>query len=123
VYKRLLLDGAVFTKFGRHGFPHARRVFLTPDASAIAWCAPGAKPTAKDFADGVPLDSLVDISEGPCTPIFMRNKGWYKSPERCFSVVGVTRSLDLEAPDAETLRTWLRALRCWRKFGRDLRYS
>jgi hypothetical protein len=37
LFKRMLLDGKVFRKYGRRGFPHARRVVLSADLRYIMW--------------------------------------------------------------------------------------
>jgi len=119
VYKRTLLTGAVFTKYGRHGFPHARRVWLAPDCRHLLWGPPGPGGRARE-GEAIPVAAIVEVLQGPRTPVFQANRRWYRRAELCLSVVAAARSLDLEAPTQEALREWVLALRCLRRYGEHI---
>jgi len=117
-WKRLLCNGAVMRKYGRHGFPHDRRVVLTPDCRRLVWCAPGAKLdlTALPDGEGIRAGAVVAIVDGVSTPVFRKNAGWYKQPGLCFSLVAGDRTLDLEAPTPQAKDDWLTALLAWQRY-------
>lgn len=112
-FKRLLQDGRQFRKYGRRGLPHSRLVFLTPDARTLVWCASGSRNLEKD---GIAVADITDVIEGPNTPIFKKNAGWFKNADCCFSVVSAQRSLDLEAATTEERDEWVKAFLCLRKY-------
>jgi Pleckstrin homology domain len=120
IYKRTLQDGFEARKYGRSGFPHQRRVYLSADCRTLLWGAPGEAPKAtasgKD-GEGIPCNEIQSILLGTQTPVFAKNKGWYRKQDLCFSVVSGARTLDLEAPDQESLQRWVKALKCLKRFG------
>lgn len=114
-FKRLLQDGTAFRKYGHHGFPHMRHVYLSPDARYVLWCSPSTAPS-KNHKDGIAVSDITDVVDGTTTPVFRTNAGWYKHPELCFSLVAASRTLDLEAASAEEKREWMTALLCLKRY-------
>lgn len=121
-WKRMLCSGAVMRKYGRHGFPHDRRVFLTPDCRRLVWVAPGAKVDVSALPDGegIRAGAIVAVVEGVATPVFRKNAGWYRQPSLCFSLVAGDRSLDLEAPTPQAKDDWVTALLAWQRYRQAL---
>jgi hypothetical protein len=45
-----LFEGQSFIKYGRHGKPHTRVVYLSKDSEEVVWCIRGEKDKAKGIA-------------------------------------------------------------------------
>lgn len=112
-FKRMLTDGAVFRKYGRYGLPHNRLVFYNPDTRMLVWCAPGARNGEKE---GMLVRDILEVVEGPESPIFKKNAGWWKRTDCCFSVITDKRSLDLEAGSPEEKEEWVKAFLCLKRY-------
>jgi hypothetical protein len=122
-YRHLLQAGATFVKFGRSGFPHRRRVWLTPEMDAIRWGKPGVKdpPPLKqaELAVGkecVRLSDIVDVVDAPSTPVFVRNARSITSADCCFAIAATDRTLDLEADTPEEKAKWVVALLALKRY-------
>lgn len=81
---------SVFLKHGRRGNPHERNVTLEVTGSELKfdWSSGQLKAHKND----------IQLVEGKGTPVFQRPAADKAKPERCFSIVTATRTLDLEAP-------------------------
>jgi hypothetical protein len=122
-YRHLLQAGCTFTKYGRAGFPHKRRVWLTPEMDALRWAKPGGRePPAlrqAELAAGkecIRLSEIVDVMEEPSTPVFLRNARSIGSADCCFAITATDRTLDLEAESPEVKAKWVVALLALKRY-------
>jgi Sec7 domain len=144
-----LRRGALFVKYGRHGAPHLRRVWVTPDIKYIRWASLDrpAKPSAT-----IPITRVERVDEGITTAVFKSNRrrlvrdvkcllqaesvsnyvshmklSQEQAESRCFSIVSSDRTLDLQTLDGSN-EEWLQvfryvqAVRCDQAFCRDRRH-
>jgi hypothetical protein len=118
LFKRMLLDGKVFRKYGRRGFPHARRVVLSADLRYIMWGSPNSSIGSGSGRekDGIAVSDIQAVDEEPSSEIFRKNASWVKHANMCFSLVSATRTLDLEASSVEEKEEWVTALLCLKKY-------
>jgi len=116
--KRLLQDGAVLTKFGRSGYPHARHVWLSDDCEVLRWRKPGAAAAPARAGDDscIRVADIVDVVEGPASAVFQRNLRYVKAAGCCLSVVATARTLDVEAPSEKAREEWATALLALQKY-------
>jgi hypothetical protein len=116
----MLLDGTALMKFGRRGYPHQRHVWLSDSADKIRWRKPNTKPgLAVLDKEVINVSEITDVVQGATTSVFLKNMGYVKNAECCFSIVTAARSLDLEADTPAQAEEWIRAflaLKKYRKF-------
>ena len=93
----------VFVKHGRRGSPHERNVTLEVTGSELKfdWSSGQLKAHKND----------IQLVEGKATPVFQRSTADKAKPERCFSIVTATRTLDLEAPSDQTREYWVMGIK------------
>jgi hypothetical protein len=114
--------GATFWKHGRSGSPHERTVRLEV---FIASSSPRHNNNEEGEGWGHPSDELrfdwgsdrmtLRRSEwklllGKQTEVFLRDTARRSKPELCFSLVGASRTLDLEARNSEQRTLWVEGL-------------
>jgi len=122
-FKRLLQEGAVFTKFGSHGWPHKRFVWLTAEVDAVRWSS-GVGPSAVSLKQSQLLagdhclrtQQLLEVYSEPSTVVMQKNKGYIRDRAKCFSIVTEKRTLDLEADSEERKNQWVLAIQALIKY-------
>lgn len=116
-WKRVLLNGGVFMKYGRSGYPHKRLVWLEEDCEVIRWRKPGSSAGPRDAkTEVIVVADIGEVVEGPSTAVFTRMIKSIASPGCCFSVVSPARTLDLEAPTPAQKEEWVTALLALKKY-------
>jgi hypothetical protein len=116
-WKRVLLEGAVFVKYGRSGYPHKRTVWLDADCEALRWRKPGSAITARnDRSEVILVSEITEVIEGATTPVFGRNNKSITSPEACLSLLSPSRTLDLEATSKAQKEEWVIALLALKRY-------
>lgn len=98
----LMSKGANFLKyrFSSSGAPQKRFIFYESGdgtMGSVYWCEPGKRK--KDKTKCIPLHTVTGLFEENQTKAFKKNikKPTQEQLERCFSIVGKDRTLDLEA--------------------------
>jgi len=104
-----LLQGATFTKYGRSRTPHPRWVWLRLRGSALEVCWAESSRSRKPGC--LPIGSVVDIVVGRQTEVFQRHRLSLPGEDRAFSLLSDSRSLDLEAANAQIAQLWVTTLR------------
>lgn len=102
-----LSGGNVFTKHGRRGKPHARKVWLSDDLEEIWYQDPEQKKRAKKIR----CEAITDVYIGRDTTAVLRRSDIAAVKDAlCFSIVTPSRTLDLEAENPDEVKTWVRFL-------------
>lgn len=104
-----LLQGAAFKKYGRTGAPHQRWVYLRLRGSALELCWAESSRSRK-VSGSLLVAEVVEVVHGRQTEIFQRHRHSLQGEERCFSVVGSARTLDLEAAEPQVAQLWVATL-------------
>lgn len=108
VYKAMLslLNGVVFRKHGRWGFPHARVVWIdaTGDALLLRW-GPVDLGVTNEEAPFVSLEEVQGVEVGRSTKVLIRS-GKAAHAGRYWSILCYKRTLDLEAANNEQAAWW-----------------
>ncbi|KAL1503284.1 hypothetical protein AB1Y20_011337 [Prymnesium parvum] len=122
----MLKAGNIFIKFSQSGAPHDRAVWLSRDMRQIQWAEPGKKNKGilksdsimllnevKGVLQGVKTDLLKHEKEKSITARGFQGKssGIKRfDAECCISILGKTRTLDLQAPSKTLTQNWTAAL-------------
>eukprot|EP00698_Gefionella_okellyi_P000734 TRINITY_DN10667_c0_g1_i1.p1 TRINITY_DN10667_c0_g1~~TRINITY_DN10667_c0_g1_i1.p1 ORF type:complete len:415 (-),score=90.24 TRINITY_DN10667_c0_g1_i1:108-1352(-) len=106
-----LVNGAVMRKHGRKGRPHSRFMYLSHDLMHLSWSRTRRLPLEGQPADRrIRIADVRDVLDGQQTEVFRRT-GRRSMSDRCFSIVTTQRTVDLEAPDAQTRELWSSTMR------------
>lgn len=111
-----LLNGHLFSKHGRSGWPHKRIVWLdvSSDELGLRWGKPedGISyrhlPTAKAAESWMGLGAIQNIARGRQT-LVMKRSGKAAKEELYWSIVSAKRSLDLECASKSECEAWAAA--------------
>eukprot|EP01029_Cantina_marsupialis_P022906 TRINITY_DN562_c0_g1_i1.p1 TRINITY_DN562_c0_g1~~TRINITY_DN562_c0_g1_i1.p1 ORF type:complete len:236 (-),score=41.65 TRINITY_DN562_c0_g1_i1:140-847(-) len=106
IHMPLLLDGLMFRKHGRTGFPHDRFVFLSDDKEKICY---KAKSLLRGRTEEFPLRQCERVIIGQKTPVLERS-GTPENAHLYVSLMFAFDSLDLEAPSRSLRDRWFEAL-------------
>eukprot|EP00357_Protocruzia_adherens_P030422 CAMPEP_0114996366 /NCGR_PEP_ID=MMETSP0216-20121206/14262_1 /TAXON_ID=223996 /ORGANISM="Protocruzia adherens, Strain Boccale" /LENGTH=1486 /DNA_ID=CAMNT_0002360545 /DNA_START=178 /DNA_END=4638 /DNA_ORIENTATION=+ len=104
VKEETLVEGSIFTKYGRRGKPKARKVRLSDDHEYIFW---------KDISTAekeryILVKDIYDVIVGSTgTRVMCRNKIDMMFDSLCFSLCTPNRTLDLQAADKKTAQAWV----------------
>lgn len=124
----VLRSGALLFKVPYHslsqrlGAPGIQRqwVMVAPAASGgyeITWCDPTASVSDRKSTSGLELALVTEVRAGHRTPAFERQlqiaskSSVVRDPDKCFSLVAKSRTLDLVASCKEEADVWVSALR------------
>ena len=120
-YKPFLQNGEMFKKhpgssgaftLGRSAV-NPRFVYLTKSLDAIAW----AKPTDRANQRGcIPVHTITAVLKGQQSMAFRKTGISPELEQRCFTIVGKDRTLDLEAASMEQRDAWVVAVGEYTKF-------
>ncbi len=101
----VITTGDVFLKYGRQGNPHNRYVFLTENLERICWQSKERTGTPRFIL----VSDIRDVELGSTrTKVFRRYNIPAENDERCFSLIAVTRTLDLQARTKDIRATWVK---------------
>ena len=107
-----LLNGHVFVKHGRAGWPKPRLIWMdvTRPELGLRWGGTAAHHggTSNDAAAWLPLGAVTGVSRGRATPVLARAPALRAA--HYFSLLALDRTLDLEAPNADSADLWAGAL-------------
>ncbi len=97
-----LLHGHVFMKHGRSGWPHRRLVWIDATGAelGVRWGKPSAGQDVTSPDEWISLGDTVAVEKGRATQT-LRKSGKAKKDDLYWSIVGRTRSLDLECHTKE----------------------
>jgi hypothetical protein len=105
-----LLQGADLTKYGRSGVPCQRFLWIRLRGSALEVCW-AESSRSRRTANTLLLSEVIEVVEGRQTETFQRHGLNMQGEERCFSLVAVSRTLDLQAAERQTAQLWVATLR------------
>ena len=103
--RAMLVEGTVFRKHGRSGWPHPRMVRLSEGLGLVHW----HKVDNQSRVENLPIVDVISIKVGQETDVFRRS-GDPEKKDLCFSIVTKTRTLDLEAETRDMRDQWVNAL-------------
>jgi len=103
----VVLEGANFVKWTRHGTPHKRFVCFDEKYNAIVW----KTSKTSDILGLLPLSKIQDVCTGVHTPVLHKARGSPKFREdRAWSIVTNERTLDLQAETVAQQHQWVTEL-------------
>jgi len=111
-FKELLLRGDTFLKYGRHGKPHPRFVWVTSDFKEVKWKGVKSKQFLLSInkKESILISEITDVTLGQKTEIFHINGRAHRALYS-FSIVGKERTLDLECETAKMRIEFVKAFK------------
>ena len=89
-----IIAGFTVKKYGREGRPHQRKMWVTQSLTHLAW----ASSLLEGSHRGIELKHVTEVSAGQMTPTIARSTSdKNKVRAQCFSLVTLSRTLDLQA--------------------------
>ena len=105
IITHVVTTGDVFLKYGRMGHPHNRYVFLSEKQQKLCWQNKERTGTARFMF----TSEILDVELGSTrTKVFQRYNIPAELDERCFSIIGADRTLDLQARSKEVRTNWVK---------------
>jgi hypothetical protein len=89
-----IIAGFTVKKYGREGRPHQRKMWVTQSLTHLAW----ASSLLEGSHRGIELRHVTDVTAGQMTPTIARTTSdKSKVKAQCFSLVTMSRTLDMQA--------------------------
>jgi len=89
-----IIAGFTVKKYGREGRPHQRKMWVTQSLTHLAW----ASSLLEGSHRGIELKHVTDVTSGQMTPTIARTTSdKNKVKAQCFSLVTMSRTLDMQA--------------------------
>jgi len=89
-----IIAGFTVKKYGREGRPHQRKMWVTQSLTHLAW----ASSLLEGSHRGIELKHVTEVSSGQLTPTISRSTSdKNKVRAQCFSLVTMSRTLDMQA--------------------------
>jgi hypothetical protein len=89
-----IIAGFTVKKYGREGRPHQRKMWVTQSLTHLAW----ASSLLEGSHRGIELKHVTEVTSGQMTPTIARTTSDKKKVQaQCFSLVTMSRTLDMQA--------------------------
>lgn len=104
-----LRDGITFTKHGRRGKPHTRLLTINSTFEKLTWC----DPSNRDKKKTIKVSEFSSVQDGCKTKVFERlsKKKRSEIENVCMSLVGSSRSLDMQFSTEQEKEEWYTAFK------------